>query len=376
MSHPLIYLDNNATTAVDPEVLQAMLPYFTEHPGNAGSSGHAFGWSAEEAVELAREEVASFIGASTEEIIFTAGATESINLVISNIKSGHIITVATEHKAVLASCEALEKSGVRTTYLPVDSRGLIDLNLLADSIESDTHLICVMFGNNETGVIQDIHGISEIAGSKSIPFLCDSTQAMGKVRVDVNGIDYMPCSAHKFYGPKGVGALYISNDINITTMQPNIHGGSQELGLRSGTHNVPGIVGLGKACSIGNALLVESNDRIKKLRDKLERKMLDISGTVVNGDPSNRLPNTCNISFSEVEGQMVMESLAREIALATGSACNADLVEPSHVLKHMGLSSDRITGSVRISLGRFTTDEEIEIAGDRLTEVVTELCYS
>jgi len=369
-----MYLDNNATTAVDPEVLEAMLPYFTDQPGNAGSSGHVFGWAAEDAVETSREEVASLIGANAQEIIFTAGATESINLVISNIKSGHIVTVATEHKAVLAACEAQESSGVRTTYLPVDTYGLIDLNTLEESLEEDTALIAVMFANNETGTIQDIQAIADIAGQRGIPFLCDATQAMGKVAVDVKGIDYLPCSAHKFYGPKGVGALYINKDVNIKTMTPIIHGGAQELGLRSGTHNVPGIVGLGKACTLGAAQLIASNARIKPLRDSLESTLLNIAGAVINGDPEKRLPNTCNISFENVEGQLVMESLGREIALATGSACNADLVAPSHVLKSMGLSPDRITGSLRISLGRFNTKEEIERAGARITEVVNQFC--
>jgi len=369
-----IYLDNNATTAVDPKVLELMLPYFTERPGNAESSGHSFGWQAEEAVETAREAVGDLIGANAEEIIFTAGATESINLVVSNISSGHILTVATEHKAVLAACEALEPAGVRTTYLPVDMHGMIDLNLLKSSIEEDTRLICVMMANNETGVIQDIPAISAIAKAKGIPFMCDATQAMGKIPVEVNGIDYLTCSAHKFYGPKGVGALYINKDIDTKSMQPIIHGGSQELGLRSGTHNVPGIVGLGKACMLASSLLVESNENIRGLRDKLEARLLLISGTVVNGHKENRLPNTCNISFDNIEGQMVMESLGKEIALATGSACNADLVEPSHVLKNMGLTPERITGSLRISLGRFNLEEEIDMAGDRLTEVVEQLC--
>jgi len=369
-----IYLDNNATTAVDPEVLKAMLPYFTERPGNAGSSGHSFGWEAEDAIENAREEVASLINATGQEIIFTAGATESINLVISNVKSGHIVTVATEHKAVLAACEAVESSGVRTTYLPVDQEGLIDLNLLQDSLEDDTSLICVMFANNETGTIQDIKGIADIARERGIPFMCDATQAMGKVEVNVRGIDYLPCSAHKFYGPKGVGALYINNEINTNSMSPIIHGGAQEQGLRSGTHNVPGIVGLGKTCVIGKEQLMASNARIRKMRDRLENQLLNIPGTAVNGSTISRLPNTCNISFQGVEGQMIMESLGKEIALATGSACNADLIEPSHVLKHMGLSPERILGSLRISLGRFNTEEEIDLACERLTKVITELC--
>lgn len=371
MSHPPIYLDNNATTAVDPQVLEAMLPYFTDKPGNAGSSGHSFGWEAEEAVETARSEVANMIGATSQEIIFTAGATESINLVISNIKSGHIITVSTEHKAVLASCKELEKKGVSTTYLPVDSKGLLDLNLLKDSIKPDTRLISVMFANNETGVIQDIEAVTKIANENNIPFLCDATQAIGKVPVNVQGIDYMPCSAHKFYGPKGVGALYIDKNIDTNVMNPIIHGGSQELGLRSGTHNVPGIVGLGKACSVASSQLSESNAKIKELRDSLESKLLSIPGTTINGDTVQRLPNTINLAFSNIEGQMVIESLGKEIALATGSACNADLVEPSHVLKNMGIANNGILGSVRISLGRFNTADEIEIACNRITEVVS-----
>lgn len=371
MSHSPIYLDNNATTAVDPEVLQAMLPYFTEFHGNAGSSGHSFGWKAEEAIESSRKNVADLIGASASEIIFTAGATESINLVLSNINSGHIITLATEHKAVLASCHELKKRGVRTTYLPVDSKGLLDLDLLTDSIEEDTSLICVMFANNETGVIQDVEQIAAIAGNKGIPFMCDATQAIGKVPVDVAGIDFLPCSAHKFYGPKGVGALYINKRIDTQSMRPIILGGSQEMGLRSGTHNVPGIVGLGKASTIAREQLQNSNSRIKELRGLLEKQLLEIPGAIVNGDEINRLPNTSNLSFSGIEGQMVVESLGREIALATGSACNADLVEPSHVLRGMGLSAEAILGSLRISLGRFNTAKEIKIAGDRITEVIT-----
>ena len=374
MTDTPIYLDNNATTAVDPEVLKAMLPYFTDLPGNAGSSGHTFGWAAEEAVEQAREEMADLIEATGQEIIFTAGATESINLVISNIKSGHIVTATTEHKAVLAACEAAESSGVRTTYLPVDEDGLIDLNLLQDSLEEDTSLICVMFANNETGTIQDVSGIADIAMEHGIPFMCDATQALGKVEVNVKGMSYLPCSAHKFYGPKGVGALYINKDISTRTMRPIIHGGAQERGLRSGTHNVPGIVGLGKACQIAKEQLTISNARIGKLRDILENQLLSIPGAAVNGNARSRLPNTCNISFENVEGQLVIEALGKEIALATGSACSAELVEPSHVLKHMGFSPERILGSLRISLGRYNTEGEIALAGERLTKVIAELC--
>lgn len=373
MSASPIYLDNNATTAVDPEVLEAMLPYFTELPGNSGSSGHSFGWDAEQAVEQARDEVAGLIGASAQEIIFTAGATESINLVFSNIKSGHIITVETEHKAVLASCKELEKTAVSTTYLSVNEAGRIDLNELEENIQNDTCLISVMFANNETGVIQDIEGIAAIANDKEIPFLCDATQAMGKVPVNVKGMDYLACSAHKFYGPKGVGALYINNEIDIKSMQPIIHGGSQELGLRSGTHNVPGIVGLGKASAVAASKLLESNRQIKELRDGLEEALLTIPDSVINGEREHRLPNTCNIAFSGVEGQMILESLGKEIALATGSACNANLVEPSHVLKGMGLSPERIVGSLRISLGRFNTATEIDTAVNRINEVVLSL---
>jgi len=374
MTDTPIYLDNNATTAVDPEVLKTMLPYFTDHPGNAGSSGHTFGWAAKEAVEQAREEMANLIEATGQEIIFTAGASESINLVIANIKSGHIITATTEHQAVLAACEAAKSSGVRTTYLPVDKEGLIDLNLLRDSLEDDTSLICVMFGNNETGTIQDISGIADIAMEYGIPFMCDATQALGKVEVNVKGISYLPCSAHKFYGPKGVGALYINKDIKPGTMHPIIHGGSQEQGLRSGTHNVPGIVGLGKACRIAKEQLATSNAHMVKLRDILENQLLSIPGTTVNGCTRSRLPNTCNISFQNVEAQLVIEALGKEIALATGSACNAELVGPSHVLKHMGLSPERILGSLRLSLGRHNTEAEIDLAGARLTKVITELC--
>ena len=267
----------------------------------------------------------------------------------------------------------MEKIGVNTTYLPVDSKGRISLDDLESAIQDDTCLIAVMFANNETGVIQDVHGIAAIAGEHKIQFLCDATQALGKVPVSVKGIDYLPCSAHKFYGPKGVGALYINDRINTKNMHPIIHGGSQELGLRSGTHNVPGIVGLGKACEVAGAQLEASNSRIKELRDGLESRLQEIPGTKINGAAEHRLPNTSNLAFEGVEGQMILESLGKEIALATGSACNADLTEPSHVLKGMGMSPDSILGSLRISLGRFNTEAEIEKAGDRIKEVVLSL---
>jgi len=373
------YFDNNATTAVDPRVLDAILPYFTEIPGNPGSSGHCFGAEADEAVENAREEVASLLNCKHSNLLFTSGATESINLVLqsfaktSNGKK-HFVTVCTEHKAIIETCIYLEQFGVETTYLKVSENGIIDLFELKNSLRDDTALISIMLANNETGVIQSIRNAVEIAHEMNVPFLCDATQAIGKIPVDVMelGIDFLACSAHKFYGPKGVGALYISSDIDRKKLSPIIYGGGQEGGLRSGTLNVPGIVGIGKASQLCNSVEVESV-KLKELRDYIEIELLKIEGTVINGDSIYRLPNTSNISFYGVEASLVMEVLSQEFAIATGSACNAMLSSPSHVLKSMGMSPDRIQGSLRISVGRFNSFDEAHQLCNRLTLIINKL---
>ncbi|MBF4516769.1 cysteine desulfurase [Flavobacterium sp. ANB] len=359
---PIIYLDNNATTRVDERVLAVMLPYFTENYANASSS-HLAGLTVNEAVENAAWQTANLIGANEDEIIFTSGATEAINLAIkglSNQDKKHIITVATEHKAVLETCHYMETIGFDVTYLPVASDGLLDLHLLNESVTDKTLIIIIMKSNNEIGVMQDIKSISAIAHAKNVLLMCDATQAVGKIPLDVKklGIDFLVLSAHKFYGPKGVGALYISSSLKVKP-ETQLHGGGQQRKLRSGTLNVSGIIGLGKACEIAENELESDQKRITELRDKLEKGLLQIEGSFVNGNTQNRIYNTCNICFPGVNSERLIIAL-QNIAVSNGSSCSAVTSEPSHVLKALGLSDEEALSSIRFSLGRFTTLDEIE----------------
>jgi cysteine desulfurase len=376
-----VYLDYNATTPCDPLVVEAMLPYFTQNFGNAASRTHLFGWKAEEAVDYAREQVAQFIGADKTEIIFTSGSTEGCNLALKGIyelfasKGNHIITAATEHKAVLDTCHHLEKMGADITYLTVDKEGFIDLKELEASIKPSTILISVMYANNETGTIQPVAEISAIAKKHGVLFFSDATQAMGKIPVDVqkDGIDLLALSAHKMYGPKGVGALYVRRKDPRVRLAAQIDGGGHERGMRSGTLNVPGIVGLGKACGLCLKKMKEDGERLSKLRDKLEKALLSIADISVNGSRSHRLPNTTNMAFKHVEGNALMMSFQKDIAVSSGSACTSATLEPSYVLKALGLEDELARGSLRFSLGRFTTEEEIDYVIDRVSKALNQL---
>ena len=376
-----IYLDNNATTPLDPRVLETMLPYFTEHFGNAASRNHPFGWEAEEAVDYAREQVAKLIGADTKEIIFTSGATEADNLAIKGVfemyasKGNHIITAVTEHKAVLDTCKHIEKIGGEVTYLPVQEDGLIDLKLLEDSIKPTTILIAIMYGNNEIGVIQPVKEISAIAKKHGVLFFTDATQAVGKIPVDVikDGIDIMAFSGHKIYGPKGIGALYVRRKNPRVKVTAQIDGGGHERGMRSGTLNVPGIVGFGKACELCRLEMDEEAKRLSKLRDKLENALLQLEEAYVNGNREHRLPHVTNISFKYVEGEGLMMGFNKSIAVSSGSACTSASLEPSYVLKALGLGDDLAHSSLRFGLGRFTTEEQIDYTIEQVSKTVTKL---
>lgn len=363
-----IYLDYNATTPVDPRVLEEMIPYFTEKFGNFSSHSHAFGWEAEEAVDIAREQVASLIGARPSEIIFTSGATEALNLALMGTcranqpRGNHLITCATEHRAVLDTCHHLEDQGFRVTFLPVDAQGRIDLTELQTAITDQTILIGLMAANNETGVLHPLEKIAQIAQERDILFLCDATQAVGKIPFDMGklGIDMAALSAHKIYGPKGIGALCIRKRPGWY-LTPQLFGGGQEKGLRPGTLNVPGIVGLGKACEIAAAEMEAEGIRLQKLRDQLEGELTQIKGVQVNGGEADRLPHMTNLSFAHLDGNRLIRSL-KHLALSRGSACSSATEKPSHVLTAMGLSEELALASLRIGLGRFTTQEEVEIA--------------
>lgn len=375
MSQHNIYLDNNATTRLDPRVLDAMLPYFTNSYANASSS-HLAGLTIHEAVENAAWQTSSLIGATPEEIIFTSGATESINLAIkglANQNKKHIITLTTEHKAVLDTCHYMESIGFEVTYLPVSSDGILNLRLLNDAITDQTLMVIVMMVNNEIGVIQDIQTISEIVHDKNALFMCDATQAVGKIAVDVEKleIDLLALSTHKFYGPKGVGAFYLSAKAKIK-LAPQIHGGGQQRKLRSGTLNVPAIIGLGKACEIAKAEMETDQERIKKLRDHLEKSLLQIEGSFVNGNTTNRIYNTSNICFPGVNSENLILAL-QNISVSNGSSCSAVTSEPSHVLKALGLSDENALSSIRFSLGKFTTEEEILVTIERVCDLVRQL---
>ena len=364
-----IYLDNNATTPLDPRVLEAMLPYFTEKFGNAASRNHAFGWVAEEGVDYAREQVAKLIGCTEKEVIFTSGATEADNLAIKGVfemykdKGNHIITAVTEHKAVLDTCKHLEKNGARVTYLGVKEDGLIDLAELEAAMTPETILVSIMYGNNEIGVIQPVKEISAIAHKHGALFMTDATQAVGKIPVDVNadGIDLMAFSAHKMYGPKGVGALYVRRKNPRVKVTSQMDGGGHERGMRSGTLNVPGIVGLGKACELCRLEMESEAIRLSGLRDKLESTLNQMEESYVNGNTQHRLPHVANISFKYVEGEGLMMAMS-DLAVSSGSACTSASLEPSYVLKSLGLSDDLAHSSIRYGLGRFTTEEEIDQA--------------
>ncbi len=370
----IVYLDNNATTPVDPRVVEAMLPYFTEHYGNAASRNHPYGWAAEEGVDYGRKQVAKLIGASPKEIIFTSGATESDNLAIKGVfemysrKGNHIITVNTEHKAVLDTCKALEKKGAEVTYLSVKNDGMLDLEELKAAIQPNTIMVAVMWANNETGVIQDMEAIGKICADAGVLFFTDATQAAGKVPIDVNkiGIHLLAMSAHKMYGPKGIGALYVRRRNPRVKVTAQMHGGGHERGMRSGTLNVPGIVGFGKAAEIALAEMETEAQRLAKLRDRLETELLKIEETYLNGNRQNRMPHVTNISFKHVEGEGLMMTFNKHLSVSSGSACTSASLEPSYVLLAYGLGSDLAHSSIRFSLGRFTTEEDIDLAIEEL----------
>jgi len=376
-----VYLDYNSTTPCDPRVVQAMLPYFTEKFGNAASRSHALGWEAEEAVELAREQVARLIGAEPKEIVFTSGATEGDNLAIKGVvemyaaKGNHVITVVTEHKAVLDTCHHLEKSGGEVTWLPVDEDGLISLADLEAAIRPTTVLIAVMYANNEIGVIQPIREISAIARRHGILFFTDATQAVGKIPVNVNtdGVDLMAFSAHKLYGPKGIGALYVRRKGPRVRLTAQMDGGGHERGMRSGTLNVPAIVGFGMACALCTEEMEADGQRVVPLRDQLEQGLLALEGAKVNGSRRHRLPQVTNISFPGVDGDALLAGLGKNVALSSGSACTSASMEPSYVLKALGLDDDLAHSSLRLGLGRYTTAEEVEYAMGQITKTVTQL---
>jgi cysteine desulfurase len=377
-----IYLDNHATTAVDPRVLDVMLPYFTKSFGNAASKNHAFGWEAEAAVDRAREQVAKLISASSaREIVFTSGATESDNLAIKGVaasyrhKGNHLVTCVTEHKAVLDSCKVLEKHGFQVTYLPVSPGGMVDLQQLKNSLSDKTILISIMAANNEIGTIQPLKEIGRLAKEKGIVFHSDATQAVGKVPINVEelGIDLLSLTAHKMYGPKGAGALYVRSTKPQVKITPLMDGGGHERGMRSGTLNVSGIVGLGKACDLSRIEMAAEGERVIALRERLKRALLDqLDDVYVNGDAVKRLPGNLNMSFAYIEGESLMMGL-REIAVSTGSACTSASLEPSYVLKAIGLDDSMAHASIRFGIGRFNTEDEIDYTVKRVIEEVSRL---
>ncbi|GGH04997.1 IscS subfamily cysteine desulfurase [Silvibacterium dinghuense] len=376
-----IYMDYHATTPLDPRVLEAMMPYFTTVFGNAASRNHSFGWEAEAAVEKAREQVAKLIGATAKEIIFTSGATESNNLAIKGIaemyreRGNHIITQVTEHKAVLDTCKRLEKSGYRVTYLPVKADGLIDIEDLKRAIDDKTILVSIMFANNEIGVLQPVAEIGKLCHEKGILFHTDAVQAVGKVPVNVQtmNIDVLSLSGHKLYGPKGVGALYVRRRNPRVQIAEQINGGGHERGMRSGTLNVPGIVGLGKACEIAGDEMEAETKRLTALRDRLKNKFEGALDHIhVNGSMEHRLPGSLNMSFVYVEGESLLMGI-NDIAVSSGSACTSATLEPSYVLKALGLGDDVAHSSIRFGLGRFNTEAEVDYVADKLIDVVQKL---
>ena len=377
----LVYLDNSATTPVDPRVLEEMLPYFKDKFGNAASRNHSFGWVAEDAVDQARERIAKLLGADPREIIFTSGATEGVNLALKGVasmysrKGNHIITAKTEHKAVLDTCKALERQGIEVTYLDVNRQGLIDLDELRAAIKDTTILVALMFANNEIGTIQPVKEIAKICAENKTLFFSDATQAVGKVPVDVKdmGIHILAFSGHKIYGPKGVGALYVSRKNPRVKLTAQIDGGGHERGMRSGTLNVPAIVGLGKACELAGEEMEAETVRLQALRDKIDHELLQMEEVVLNGAKESRLPQLTNISFKHVEGEGLMMTFNENIALSSGSACTSASLEPSYVLKALGLGDDLAHSSLRISLGRFTTEEDVDYAIERIRDGVNHM---
>ena len=376
-----VYLDHNATTPCDPRVVEAMIPFFTQNFGNAASRNHPFGWQAEEAVDYAREQVAKLIGADAKEIIFTSGATEGDNLGIKGVfdmyasKGNHIITCNIEHKAVLDTCKNIEREGGEVTYLDVKPNGLIDLQELEAAIKPTTILIAIMYANNEIGTVMPVREISAIARKHGVLYFTDGVQAVGKIPVDVNkdGIDIMAFTAHKMYGPKGVGALYVRRKNPRVKVTAQIDGGGHERGMRSGTLNVPGIVGFGKACEICMQEMESDSARIIKLRDKLETALLKVEESYLNGDKEQRLPHVSNISFKYVEGEGLMMGFNKSIALSSGSACTSASLEPSYVLKALGLGDDLAHSSLRFGLGRYTTEEQIDFTIEQVSNTVNKL---
>lgn len=377
MAQKRIYLDNNATTPCDPRVIDAMLPYFFEKHGNAASRNHPFGWEAEEGVDYAREQIANLLQVDSKEIIFTSGATESDNLALKGVfemyrqKGNHIITVTTEHKAVLDTCDRLESQGAEITYLKVANDGLIDLAELEAAIKSNTIMVSVMWANNETGVIQPMKEIGDICKKKGILFMSDATQAVGKIPTYPKemGIHLMAFTSHKMYGPKGVGALYVSRKNPRVKVTAQMDGGGHERGMRSGTLNVPGIVGFGKAAEICQKEMQTEAARLSKLRDRLQKTLQErLEEVYINGNEEHRMPHVTNISFKHVEGEGLMMTFNQNIGLSSGSACTSASLEPSYVLVALGLGDDLAHSSLRFSLGRFTTDEDIDYTIEAITE--------
>jgi cysteine desulfurase len=381
MLHLPIYLDYNSTTPCDPRVVEAMLPYFTQNFGNAASKTHSFGWQAEEAVEFAREQIANLVGSEKNEIVFTSGATEAINLAIKGMveayasKGNHIITSNIEHKAVLDTCKHLEKQGVEVTYLPVNSEGLVSTQQVKEAIRPNTILISIIYANNEIGTINTVSEIGAVARKHNVLFLTDATQAIGKIPVKVNddNIDIMAFSSHKIYGPKGVGALYVRRKNPRVKLIAQNDGGGHERGMRSGTLNVPGIVGFGKAAEICKNEMEKDSHQVRRLRDKLENALLNLNEVYINGSKEHRLPNVSNLSFKNVEGQALMMSINKEIAVSSGSACTSGSLEPSYVLKALDLDDELAHSSIRFSLGRFTTEEEIDYTIQQVSKAVMQL---
>ncbi len=363
-----IYMDNNSTTRVDPRVVEAMLPYFTEKYGNAASRSHVFGWEAESAVEEARERIAALIGATAKEIIFTSGATESDNLAIKGVaamykkKGNHIITQATEHKAVIDTCKRLEREGYKITWLPVDRYGQVHPEQVREAITDQTILVTIMAANNEIGTLQPIKEIGAICKEKGVLFHTDAVQAVGKIPIDVEemGIDLLRMTAHKMYGPKGIGALYVRKKNPRVRLEPIIDGGGHERGMRSGTLAVPLIVGFAKACDLCRELMPQESERLRQLRERLRKGIMDnLSDTYLNGHPTERLPNNLNISFAYVEGEGLMMGI-KEVAVSSGSACTSASLEPSYVLRALGVGDELAHSSIRFGLGRFNTEEEVD----------------
>ncbi len=376
-----IYMDHNATTPLDPEVLEAMMPYLTYAFGNASSKAHSFGWNAEEAVQTARAQIADLIQCDPDEIIFTSGATESDNLAVKGIayanrkKGNHIITCQIEHKAILDSCKYLENKGFEITYLPVDSYGMVDPEDVACAITRRTILISIMAANNEVGTIQPISDIARMAQRHDVLFHSDAVQAVGKidVRVDDLGIDLMSISGHKFYGPKGIGALYVRNRRPRIRIEPLLHGGGHERRLRSGTLNVPGIVGLGKACEIASSRMEKEGDRLRVLRDRLYQRLISqLDHVHLNGHPTRRLPGILNMSFEFVDGESLLMGL-KDIAVSSGSACTSGTSESSYVLVAMGVEESLANSSIRFGLGRYNTQEEVDYTAEEVTRQVRHL---